>query len=166
MYSIPSQRRLRWLGHVRRMEDGRTPKDVLYGWLASGSRRVGRPAALRSKDTCKRDMKTCKIDTDCWEDAAGDRARWRQKVKQGIEHADSERGSRRRTKAPSGNSTLLQQPMHSQASSALPASGTSDRGLASAATQDAVAQHQPRSEPLSGAPGIVFRDYALPTNQP
>ena len=100
MYSIPSQRRLRWLGHVRRMEDGRTPKDVLYGWLASGSRRVGRPAALRSKDTCKRVMKTCKIDTDCWEDAAGDRASWRQKVKQGIEHADSERGSRRRTKAP------------------------------------------------------------------
>ena len=28
---------------------------------------------------------------DYWEDAAGDRARWRKKVKQGIDHAGSER---------------------------------------------------------------------------
>ena len=82
---------LRWLDLLRRMEDGRIPKDVLYGQLASGSQRMGRPA-LRFKDTCKCDMKECKIDTDTWEDAAGDRARWRQKVKQGIEHADSKRG--------------------------------------------------------------------------
>ena len=40
MYSLLSQRRLRWLGHVWRMEDGRIPKDVLYGQLASGSRRM------------------------------------------------------------------------------------------------------------------------------
>ena len=71
--------------------DGRIHKDVLYCQLASGSRRVGRPA-LGFKDTCKRDMKACKVDTDTWEDAAGDRARWRQKVKQEVEHADSERG--------------------------------------------------------------------------
>ena len=76
---------------MRRMEDGRIPKDFLYGRLASGSRRVERPA-LRFKDTCKCDMNACKIVTDTWEDAAGDRARWRQKVKQGIEHAVSERG--------------------------------------------------------------------------
>ena len=55
MYSHLSQRRLRWIGHVRRMEDGRIPKDGLYGKLASGSRRVGRPGG--------------KIDTDTWEDA-------------------------------------------------------------------------------------------------
>ena len=91
MYSLLSQRRLRWLGHVRRMEDGRILKDVLYGQLASGNRRVGRPA-LHFKDRWRCDMKACKLDTDTWEDAAGDRARWRQRVKQGIEHADSERG--------------------------------------------------------------------------
>ncbi|KAI8519194.1 hypothetical protein Bbelb_024510 [Branchiostoma belcheri] len=45
-----------FLGHVRRMEDGRIPKDVLHEQLTSGSRRVGRPA-LRYKDICKRDMK-------------------------------------------------------------------------------------------------------------
>ena len=53
-------------------EDGRIPKDVLYGELASGSRRVGRPA-LCYKDTCKREMKTCNIDADTLEAVASDR---------------------------------------------------------------------------------------------
>ncbi|KAI0208446.1 hypothetical protein LSAT2_006873, partial [Lamellibrachia satsuma] len=56
MHSLLSQRRLRWLGHVRRMEDGRLPKDILYGQLTSGVRPVGCPA-LRFKDACNRDMK-------------------------------------------------------------------------------------------------------------
>ncbi|KAI8518927.1 hypothetical protein Bbelb_021840 [Branchiostoma belcheri] len=68
-------RHLRWLGHVRRMEDGRIPKDVLYGQLTSGSRGVGRQA-LRYKDICKRDMKSCGISTDTWEAQAEDRAAW------------------------------------------------------------------------------------------
>ena len=33
MFTMPSQRRLRWLGHILRMQDGRLPKDVLYGEL-------------------------------------------------------------------------------------------------------------------------------------
>ena len=80
------------LGHVRRMEDDRIPKDATFtvSWHQA-ARRVGR-SALRFKDTCKRGMKACKINTDTWEDAAGDRAHWRQKVKQEVEHADSERG--------------------------------------------------------------------------
>ena len=36
MFTLLRQRRLRWLGHVYRMEDGRIPKDILYGKLASG----------------------------------------------------------------------------------------------------------------------------------
>lgn len=31
IFSSLSQRRLRWLGHVSRMDDGRIPKDILYG---------------------------------------------------------------------------------------------------------------------------------------
>ena len=61
MFTLLRQRRLGWLGHVRRMEDGRIPKDVLYGELASGKRTVGRPQ-LRYKS---------------WEDAAADRNKWR-----------------------------------------------------------------------------------------
>ena len=76
MYTTLSQYRLRWLGHVRRMEDGRIPKDLLYGKLAEGKRNIGRPS-LRFKDTCKRDMKALNIDTNEWEEITEDRYKWR-----------------------------------------------------------------------------------------
>ena len=72
MFTLLRQRRLRWLGHVRRMEDGRIPKDILYGQLASGKRRTGRPQ-LRYSDACKRDMKALDINFRDWEDLAADR---------------------------------------------------------------------------------------------
>ena len=43
MFTLLRQRRLRWLGHAYRMEDGRIPKDNLYGELASGRRTKGCP---------------------------------------------------------------------------------------------------------------------------
>uniref|UniRef100_A0A8W8JBQ4 Reverse transcriptase domain-containing protein n=1 Tax=Magallana gigas TaxID=29159 RepID=A0A8W8JBQ4_MAGGI len=49
MFTMLRQRRLRWLGHVRRMVDGRIPKDILYGELRSGKRSTVRPQ-LRFKD--------------------------------------------------------------------------------------------------------------------
>ena len=55
VHALLSQRRLRWLGHVRRMQDGRIPKDILYGELCVGTRPVGRPS-LRYKDVCKQKM--------------------------------------------------------------------------------------------------------------
>ncbi|KAI8482321.1 hypothetical protein Bbelb_399120 [Branchiostoma belcheri] len=82
MYALLSQRRLRWLGHVSRMDDGRIPKDVLYGELATGARPAGRPV-LRYKDVLKRDMKAGGIDQTSWETVAADRSRWRQAVKTG-----------------------------------------------------------------------------------
>ena len=56
IYVLLTKRRLRWLGHVTRMHDGRLPKDILYGELATGSRPTGRPT-LRYKDVLKRDLK-------------------------------------------------------------------------------------------------------------
>ena len=41
MYALLTKRRLRWLEHVRRMENGRIPKDFLYGELAIGTRPAG-----------------------------------------------------------------------------------------------------------------------------
>ena len=79
MFAMLSQRRLRWLGHILRTEDGRLPKDVLYGELTSGSRPVGRPM-VRYKDVCKGDMKSAEINPDSWEAAAADRSNWRHMV--------------------------------------------------------------------------------------
>ena len=90
MYSLLSQRRLRWLGHVRRMEDGRLPKDILYGQLTSDARPVGR-SVLKFKDACNRDMKACDISPKDWEAVAEDRTAWRQATHRGIERADEKR---------------------------------------------------------------------------
>ena len=68
IYTLLSQRRLRWLGHVHRMDNGRILKDMLYGELITGTRTLGRPY-LRYRDTCKRDMKVAGIDTTTWEAA-------------------------------------------------------------------------------------------------
>ena len=81
MYTLLRQRRLRWLGHVRRTDDGRIPKYILYGELALGRRTIGHPH-LRYKDVCVRDMKAVDIDTMSWEGLAADRTKWRSALKQ------------------------------------------------------------------------------------
>ena len=90
MFALLSQRRLRWLGHVSRMEDGRIPKDMLYGELATGTRPAGRPV-LRYKDVCRRDMKAGNINSTGWEDVAADRSRWRLAVRAGIQSCEKRR---------------------------------------------------------------------------
>ena len=75
MNTLLRQRQLRWLGHVRRIEDGRIPKDILCGELAAGQRGVGRPQP-RYKDVCKRIMKALNININS-EDLAADRTIWR-----------------------------------------------------------------------------------------
>ena len=87
MFAILLQRRLRWLGHVCRMDDGRIPKDMLYSQLAIGTRPIGRPT-LRYKDVCKRDLRECGVDPSSLEAAASDRAGWRSTVKSGIRRAE------------------------------------------------------------------------------
>ena len=70
----------RWLGHVRRMEDGRIPQDILVGEQALGKRTIGRPH-LRYKDVCVIDMKAIDIATVSWEGIAADRTQWRSALK-------------------------------------------------------------------------------------
>ena len=43
IFTLLRQSRIRWLGHVHRIPDGRFPKDLLYGELACGKRPTGRP---------------------------------------------------------------------------------------------------------------------------
>ena len=89
-HALLTQRRLRWLGHVRRMNDGRMPKDILYGELETGTRPTGRPM-LRFKDVCKRDLKAGNGRVDDWEVAASDRVAWRLTVRSCIRTSEQRR---------------------------------------------------------------------------
>ena len=90
VFAILSQKCLRWLGHVRRMQDGRISKDILYGELATGSRPGGRPV-LRYKIVCKQDMKTGNINPADWEATAADHSNWRLAVRVGIQTSELNR---------------------------------------------------------------------------
>ncbi|TWW56000.1 hypothetical protein D4764_09G0010500 [Takifugu flavidus] len=83
MYSLLRQRRLRWLGHVCRMDDGHIPKDILFAELSSGKRQKGRPQ-LRYKDVCKQDLKSFNISLDIWEVTAQDRLKWQKALRTGL----------------------------------------------------------------------------------
>jgi len=65
------ERRLRWLGHIRRMNKGCISENLLYGELAEGTQPTGR-SRLHFKDACKRKIKICHIDTNTWEACADD----------------------------------------------------------------------------------------------
>ena len=93
MYAMLSQRRLRWLGHVSRMDDNRIPKDILYGELATGTRPTGRPA-LRLRDVLKRDLKAGGFDPSELELAASDRSGWRATTRTVIKEAERRRDIR------------------------------------------------------------------------
>ena len=90
IHALLTHRRLRWLGHVARMEDGRIPKDILYGQIPVGSRHVGRPM-LRFTDVCKRDLMAAEIEVNTWESAAADRTSWRRRIRAGTIISDSNR---------------------------------------------------------------------------
>ena len=69
------------------MDDGRIPKDLLYGELKLGVRGKGRPQ-LRYKDVCKRDMKALEIDETSWEGVASDRVAWRRTLRSQLVHGE------------------------------------------------------------------------------
>jgi len=88
LYPILKQRRLRWLGHVSRMDPSRLPHQTLYGQLADGKRDRGRPK-LRFVDVCRRDLKLFNIGSD-WEHLAQDRTAWRHKLHQGAKKLEND----------------------------------------------------------------------------
>jgi transcription termination factor 2 len=81
MYSSPhivwviKSRRMRWVGHVARMEEGRGVYRVLVG-RPEGKRPLGRPRR-RWKDNIKMDVRETGIDEANWIQVAQDRVQWR-----------------------------------------------------------------------------------------
>ena len=62
--------RLRWAGHVRRIEDSETPKRILE-YKMDGKRRVGRPR-VRWEDSIVKEIKK-KLGVKEWRNVAMDR---------------------------------------------------------------------------------------------
>ena len=68
-------RRLRWPGHVARMEEGRSALKKLTATPVR-KRRLGRPRR-RWEDNIRMDLKEISINTRDWIDSAQDRDYWR-----------------------------------------------------------------------------------------
>ena len=90
LHSTLAHRRLRWLGHVHRMDGGRIPKDLMYGELSTGARSRGRPY-LRFKDVLKRDIKAFQLPVTSWERIASDRDKWRAALSRGSKLCEQQR---------------------------------------------------------------------------
>ena len=68
--------RLRWAGHVTRMESHQIPRSILYRVLENGDRPVRRPK-LCFKDVFKRDLVDFNTPTRSWPPLASHRSSWR-----------------------------------------------------------------------------------------
>ena len=81
--------RLRWTGHVIRMENTRIPKALLYGRLATGIPRRGNHKTYLN--SVKHILEECDIDYTHLTELASERDNWRKAVKKGIREAEDAR---------------------------------------------------------------------------
>ena len=72
---VIKSRRLRWAGHVARMEEGRSALTILTG-KPIGKRPLGRPRR-RWEGNIRMDLEEIGIDASNWVDSAQDRYYWR-----------------------------------------------------------------------------------------
>ena len=72
---VIKSRRLRWAGHVARIEEGRSAFKILIG-KPTGKRPLGRPRR-RWEDKIKMDLEEIVINAGNWVDSAQDRNYWR-----------------------------------------------------------------------------------------
>jgi len=80
---IIKERRLRWLGHVLRIQDSRIPRQAIQWELRGYKRKPGR-TRKNWMDIVRRDLKDMGTTWDEVEELATNRAEWRQRVSQCI----------------------------------------------------------------------------------
>jgi len=78
---IIKERRLRWLGHVLRMQDSRIPYKATQWELKGYKRKPGRPR-INWMDIVKSNLKNMDITWEKAKELAANRTEWRQRVAQ------------------------------------------------------------------------------------
>ena len=75
------ERRLRWLGHVLRMDDNRLPSQAVHWDISGTKRKRGRPQK-NSIDTIQQDLKSIGMTSEVAQQLAVNRGGWRRRVVQ------------------------------------------------------------------------------------
>ncbi len=78
---LRTARRLRWLGHVARMEEDRVQK-LLFGWLPQQKPAHG--TKMRWRDRVRKDLKKFGVNERCWYCEAQERGSLRQQCREGL----------------------------------------------------------------------------------
>ena len=71
--------RLRWAGHVRRMDDTRLPKKILFGNVAGGKKSAGKPKK-NWVDCLEEDCARANIPYGSWTEKAKNRTTWQKSI--------------------------------------------------------------------------------------
>ena len=86
---VVAAKRLRWAGHVARMDVCRLPKTLLFSWLPQ--KRPAHGTKLRWRDKVRKDLKHLGIEESSWFKKAQDRGHWRAMCKEGLATCTEER---------------------------------------------------------------------------
>ena len=84
--------RIRWTGHVVRMNDYRIPKALLYGRLATGRPKRGNHNTYLN--SVKSTLRACGINGTQLEELTSNRVSWRATSKIGVVRAEEDRTNR------------------------------------------------------------------------
>ena len=86
---VVAAKRLRWAGHVARMDVCLLPKTLLFSWLPQ--KRPAHGTKLRWRDKVRKDLKHLGIEESSWYKEAQDRGHWRAMCKEGLATCTEER---------------------------------------------------------------------------
>ena len=84
--------RLRWSGHLVRLDDSRIQKQIFYGEFTSG-KKPPKKQKKRYKDSLKENLKKVEIPADDWETLACNRSEWKVLINQKVKYFDERRVS-------------------------------------------------------------------------